>query len=67
MITRMLDIKKIIPNPEQPRRVFDEAALQELAASIKERGLLQPILVEEVGDGTYILHADYGRSGGTPF
>lgn len=35
--------------------------MQELAASIKERGLLQPILVEEVGDGTYILHAGERR------
>jgi ParB family chromosome partitioning protein len=62
MITRQLDITKIIPNPEQQRRLFDEAArLQELAASIKERGLLQPILVEEVGDGTYILHAGERR------
>lgn len=62
MITRQLDITKIIPNPEQPRRLFDEAArLQELAASIKDRGLLQPILVEEVGDGTYILHAGERR------
>ncbi len=35
----------IAPNPEQPRRRFDEAALEELAASIRERGVLQPIIL----------------------
>lgn len=61
MYTKQIDVTKIIPNPEQPRREFDEGALQELAASIRERGLLQAILVEEVGDGTYILHAGERR------
>lgn len=61
MYTKQIDITKIVPNPEQPRKQFDEAGLQELAASIRERGLLQAILVEEVGDGTYILHAGERR------
>jgi ParB/RepB/Spo0J family partition protein len=40
-----LDVKAISPNPRQPRTYFDEEALEELAASIKERGVLQPIVV----------------------
>ncbi|MBX7490077.1 ParB/RepB/Spo0J family partition protein [Helicobacter turcicus] len=42
-----LDIEKIKPNPLQPRKVFDVTSLQELATSIEEHGLLQPILVYE--------------------
>lgn len=40
-----LDVTKIDPNPHQPRKIFDEAALNELAASLKIDGLLQPIVV----------------------
>ncbi len=40
-----VDIDLIAPNPEQPRQRFDEAALEELAASIREHGLLQPLVV----------------------
>ena len=39
-----IDISKIRPNPYQPRRNFDEQGLQELADSIKENGVFQPIL-----------------------
>lgn len=42
---KTMSIGQIIPNPDQPRRFFDEKALAELASSIKEHGLLQPILV----------------------
>ena len=42
-----LKISEIRPNPYQPRKVFDETALQELASSIKERGVFQPILVRK--------------------
>jgi ParB family chromosome partitioning protein len=42
---RMLPIEKIAPNPDQPRRVFDEAALEDLAASIREKGIIQPLIV----------------------
>jgi len=45
-----IDIDRIIPNPSQPRFVFDEARLEELAASIRENGILQPILVRPFGD-----------------
>lgn len=44
-----LKLDKIITNPDQPRRRFDEGKLNELAASIKEQGVLQPILVRPVG------------------
>jgi ParB family chromosome partitioning protein len=42
---RTLPVEVIAPNPDQPRRAFDDAALDELAASIRERGLLQPLIV----------------------
>ncbi|GGS80280.1 ParB/RepB/Spo0J family partition protein [Nonomuraea spiralis] len=45
----------IVPNPRQPRDVFDEERLQELADSIREVGLLQPIVVRSVGGGQYEL------------
>jgi ParB family chromosome partitioning protein len=45
----------IRPNPQQPRRQFDEEALNELAHSVREFGLLQPIVVREVGAGEYEL------------
>ena len=45
----------ITPNPRQPRRTFDEEALEELAASITEVGLLQPVVVRKIGDGNYEL------------
>jgi ParB family chromosome partitioning protein len=48
-----IEISKIIPNPDQPRRVFDEEALDELAASIKALGLVQPITLRETGNDKY--------------
>jgi ParB family chromosome partitioning protein len=48
---REIEVARIRPNPDQPRQVFDEEALAELAASIAERGVLQPILVRPVDDG----------------
>ncbi|MEV4290351.1 ParB/RepB/Spo0J family partition protein [Nonomuraea bangladeshensis] len=48
-------LKAIVPNPRQPRDVFDEERLEELAASIREVGLLQPIVVRPVGGGEYEL------------
>ena len=46
-----VDINLISPNPKQPRTVFDEDQLNELAASIKEVGLLQPPVVRSIGNG----------------
>jgi ParB family chromosome partitioning protein len=45
----------IVPNPQQPRRQFDDEALAELSHSIKEFGLLQPIVIREVGPEQYQL------------
>jgi ParB family chromosome partitioning protein len=50
-----VDINSIVPNPKQPRTVFDEDALTELSASIKEVGVLQPPVVRAVGNGKYEL------------
>jgi ParB family chromosome partitioning protein len=50
-----LPIEKIAANPDQPRRVFDEAALQELSISISNHGILQPIVVTASGDGYRIV------------
>lgn len=52
---REIELDRIVPNPYQPRRHFDEAALAELAASIKEHGVIQPIIVRGVGDGYQIV------------
>jgi len=46
-----LDPNSVAPNPEQPRRYFDEEALDSLAESIRLHGLLHPIIVERTGDG----------------
>ncbi|MBI3912181.1 MAG: ParB/RepB/Spo0J family partition protein [Armatimonadetes bacterium] len=45
-----LPLDQIVPNPNQPRKYFDEAALQELAASIRERGVMEPIVVRPKND-----------------
>ena len=50
-----VDINAIAPNSKQPRTVFDEEALVELAASIKEVGVLQPPVVRDLGSGRYEL------------
>ena len=50
-----VDINSIVPNPKQPRYVFDSDGLNELAASIKEVGVLQPPVVRDKGDGSYEL------------
>ncbi|WP_327638889.1 ParB/RepB/Spo0J family partition protein [Kribbella sp. NBC_00482] len=51
-----IDVDKITPNPKQPRTVFDEDAMEELVHSVKEIGLLQPIVVRRLeGDDTYEL------------
>ena len=50
-----VDINSIVPNPKQPRTVFDLDALNELSASIKEVGVLQPPVVRDLGNGKYEL------------
>jgi ParB family transcriptional regulator, chromosome partitioning protein len=48
-------VGSITPNPRQPRQTFDEEAIEELAASITEVGLLQPVVVRKLGEGKYEL------------
>jgi len=50
-----LSLDAIVPNPRQPRTAFDGDALEELVDSIREVGLLQPVVVRPLGDGTYEL------------
>jgi ParB/RepB/Spo0J family partition protein len=58
---RIVPVDHIEPNPEQPRLVFEQAALDELAASIREHGVLQPILVRPLGPNTYQIVAGERR------
>ena len=58
---KKIEVSLIKPNPNQPRKIFDEEKLQELSYSIKEHGLLQPIVVVEDEDGTYTLIAGERR------
>jgi ParB family chromosome partitioning protein len=57
-----VSVEQIVPNPRQPRSHFEPAALEELAASIKEHGVIQPLLVSrDDQDGSYILIAGERR------
>lgn len=56
-----LSINEITPNRAQPRKIFDEDALAELAASIAAHGVLQPLLVRPLADGSYQLIAGERR------
>ena len=58
---RELPVELIVANPKQPRRRFDEEALQALAGSLGERGVLQPVLVRSKPGGTYELVAGERR------
>lgn len=60
-VIRSIPIASIRPNTHQPRQVFDEAALDQLAASIRADGLMQPILVRPVGRDQYELIAGERR------
>ncbi len=56
-----ININQLKPNPLQPRRHFDDAALKDLIASIKEKGILQPILVRSIGEHHYEIIAGERR------
>ncbi len=58
-----LPIEKVFPNPDQPRRDFDEDALRELSESIAEKGVIQPLIVRDApaGDGSYQIVAGERR------
>ena len=58
---REIPLELIAPNPRQPRRAFDEEALVALAESLRERGVLQPVLLRPVAGGTYELIAGERR------
>jgi ParB family chromosome partitioning protein len=58
---RALPVDLIAPNPRQPRRNFDEESLVALARSLRDRGILQPVLVRPVAGGTYELIAGERR------
>ena len=50
-----LAVTEIIPNDNQPRRIFDEALLEELAESIRLKGVIQPIIVTKLNNGKYMI------------
>lgn len=50
-----LPIDAIAPNPQQPRKDFDDKALQDLAASLRQSGVLQPVVVRRLGDGYQLI------------
>lgn len=56
-----ININDIVPNPNQPRKHFDETALNELASSIKVHGIIQPIVLNEAEDGKYMIIAGERR------
>ena len=56
-----VELDKILPNPNQPRKNFDEEGLKELASSIKVHGIIQPLVLNDNGDGTYLIIAGERR------
>ncbi|TVQ18405.1 MAG: ParB/RepB/Spo0J family partition protein [Spirochaetaceae bacterium] len=56
-----VDLDRIRPNPDQPRKHFPDESLRELADSIREKGIIQPILAEEQVDGSYVIIAGERR------
>jgi ParB family chromosome partitioning protein len=56
-----VELDRIVPNPDQPRRMFDEEALRELSASIKSIGVIQPITLRKLEDDTYQIIAGERR------
>lgn len=56
-----ININDIVPNPNQPRKHFDETALNELASSIKIHGIIQPIVVNDENNGKYMIIAGERR------
>ena len=60
-VIREIPVESIRPNPAQPRLSYESGALEELAESIRENGLIQPILVRQLLDGDYELIAGHRR------
>jgi len=57
-IPREIELTRIQPNPRQPRRTFDEAALSELALSLKEHGVLQPVVLRQTATGFELISGE---------
>lgn len=57
----LVPVEKLVPNPNQPRRDFRPEALQELAASIRVKGVIQPLIVRDLGDGRFEIVAGERR------
>ena len=53
-LTNKISISSIIPNKNQPRKLFEKEALEELTNSIKERGIIQPLIVRKSEDQNYL-------------
>lgn len=58
---RELPLNEIYPNPDQPRKVFDEGAMNDLANSVKEHGVIMPLVVNRKPDGRYMIIAGERR------
>lgn len=56
-----VELDKIVPNPDQPRRIFNEEALEELAASIRSIGLIQPVTLRKLDDDSFQIIAGERR------
>ena len=56
-----LSLKQVDPNKNQPRKIFEPNALKELAESIKQHGVIQPIIVNDEGNGRYTIIAGERR------
>ena len=50
-----VEVDRITPSPFQPRRTFDEAKIEELASSIRNQGIIQPLVVRRNGDGYELI------------
>ena len=57
-----VEIALLKPNPQQPRTVFNQDELDELAASIRENGIIQPVTIEDAGDGFFYIIAGERRT-----
>jgi ParB family chromosome partitioning protein len=57
-----IPVDKLVPNPGQPRKNFDQTEIQELADSIKAYGIIQPVIAADAGNGSYIIIAGERRT-----
>jgi len=61
MITQEIKVTNIVPNPDNIRSQFDDAAIEELAISIEHHGLIQPLVVNPISDGKFMVIAGHRR------